>query len=106
MAQRSSSESDCEWDPTMDEPENESDFSDSECSISDEDEMYEDAPEPVDQPEPEGVSEWTLLSDFHTDKWAHQHPELDILHNSVYMMNFGNALIKYSNLNFTCKNVV
>ena len=68
MAQRTSSDSDREYDPTMDKPENESDLSDSECSISDEDEMYEDAPEPVDQPEPAGGPKWTLLSDFHTDK--------------------------------------
>ena len=46
MAERSSTDSDCEYDPTHDEPENESDFSDSECEVSDGD---EDGPEPADQ---------------------------------------------------------
>ena len=65
MAALPSSDSGSEYDPSKDQ---ESDLSDSDFDNSDQEDLFEEAPEPIELPESEGGPPWKLIADFHTDK--------------------------------------
>ena len=78
MAERSSTDSDREYDPTRDEPESDSDYTDSECEDVYDDELAADIDHEVESDEEEIPDPtdhlWEMISDFHADKRPHRRP--------------------------------
>ena len=72
----SSTDSDREYDPTRDEPESDSDYTDSECEDVYDDELAADIDHGDESDEEEDPSDhlWEMISEFHTDKRPHRRP--------------------------------